>query len=186
MGRAWGVCIWVSVCVVAQVHCMCKCAPVLASGPERVHMLLFGGNRGHSMGSVTESWEIREGLVSWTLRHLFSLLPTSQPLSHWTINAPLPWGGVESWTGAGMQGFHLLFINTGSGNTPHCQPNPLSLHLVPWQRGGFAMTRYRVPDVPWMTGGGINVGAMQTDRTLTLVQLWMFTNEDRVTVQTHT
>lgn len=35
----------------------------------------------------------------------------------------------------GMWGFHLLFINTGSGNTPHCQPNPPSLHLVPWQRG---------------------------------------------------
>lgn len=70
-------------------------------------------------------------------------------------------GSGEPWTEGGMWGFHLLFINTGSGNTPHCQPNTLSLHLVPWQRGA-AMTRYRTPDVPrmregwgWMTGSSL-------------------------------
>lgn len=70
-----------------------------------------------------------------------------------------------------MRGFHLLFINTGSGNTPHCQPNPLSLHLVPWQRGA-AMTRYRGPDVPWMRG--------VDDKVFTPLQLWMYADEDRV------
>lgn len=57
-----------------------------------------------------------------------------------------------------MWGYHLLFINTGSGNAPHCQPNPLSLHLVPWQGGGgvgAAVTRYRAPDVLWIRRTGV-------------------------------
>lgn len=57
-----------------------------------------------------------------------------------------------------MWGYHLLFINTGSGNAPHCQPNPLSLHLVPWQGGGgvgAAVTRYRAPDVLWIRMTGV-------------------------------
>lgn len=105
------------------------------------------------MGSLTESWEIREGLVSWTLRHLFSL--SCPPPSFLSLNYKCPptLGSGELWTERGMWGFHLLFINTGSGNTPHCQPNTPSLHLVPWQTGA-AMTRYRAPDVPWMRGGG--------------------------------
>lgn len=57
-----------------------------------------------------------------------------------------------------MWSYHLLFINTGSGNAPHCQPNPLSLHLVPWQGGGgvgAAVTRYRAPDVLWIRLTGV-------------------------------
>lgn len=132
---------------------------------------VFLGNRGHSMDSLMESWEIREGLVSWTLRHLFSL--SCPPPSFLSLNYKCPptLGSGEPWTEGGMRGFHLLFINTGSGNTPHCQPNPLSLHLVPWQRGA-AMTRYRAPDVPWMRG--------VDDRVFNPLQLWMYTDEDRV------
>lgn len=84
-------------------------------------------------------------------RHLFSLFcppPSSLSLNY---ECPSTLGSGEPRMEGGMQDFHLLFINTGSGNTPHCQPNPLSLHLVPWLRGA-AMTRYRAPDVPWMRG----------------------------------
>lgn len=84
----------------------------------------------------SESWEIREGLVSWTPRHLFSLFCTPPFFLSLNYKCPPTLGSGDSWMEGGMRGFHLLFINTGSGNTPHCQPNPLSLHLVPWQRGG--------------------------------------------------
>lgn len=116
----------------------------------------FWENEGTLWAVWRGSWEVGEGLVLRTLWHMFSLspLPTSLNFFHWTINALLPWGVV---TEGGMRGYHLLFINTGSGNTPHCQPNPLSLHLVPWQGGwggvgwgraaGAAVTRYRGPDV---------------------------------------
>lgn len=78
------------------------------------------------------------------------------PPSFLSLNYKCPptLGSGELWMEGGMQGLHLLFINTGSGNTPHCQPNPLSLHLVPWQRGvgKAAVTRYRAPDVLGMGG----------------------------------
>lgn len=95
------------------------------------------------------------------------------PPSFLSLNYKCPptLGSGEPWTQGGMRGFHLLFINTGSGNTPHCQPNPLSLRLVPWQRG-VAVTRYRAPDVPWMRG--------EDDRVFTPSQLWMHADEDRV------
>lgn len=123
------------------------------------------------------SWDVGEGLVLWTLWHMFSLspLPTSLNFFHWTINALLPWGVV---TEGGMRGYHLLFINTGSGNTPHCQPNPLSLHLVPWQGGWVGVGS---------GGGGCRdqvqrprCSANEDDRVFTLLQLWMFADEDRV------
>lgn len=123
------------------------------------------------MGSLTESWEIREGLVSWTLRHMFSLSCPPPSLLSLNYKCPPTLGSGEPWMEGGMRGFHLLFINTGSGNTPHCQPNPFSLHLVPWQRGA-AMTRYRAPDVPRMRG--------VDDRVFTPLQLWMYADEDRV------
>lgn len=85
--------------------------------------------------------------------YFHSLLPPSS-LSL-TYECPLPWGAVTEF---GMWGYHLLFINTGSGNAPHCQPNPLSLHLVPWQGGGgvrAAVTRYRAPDGLWIRMMGV-------------------------------
>lgn len=112
-------------------------------------------------------------------RDTCSLSPPCPPPSnflfffvHWTTNALLPWGVV---TQGGMRGYHLLFINTGSGNTPHCQPNPLSLHLVPWQGGR---------GVCWWCGGagwgGVDqvqrprCSAKGDDRVFTpLLQLWM-------------
>lgn len=137
------------VCVCCCMHM--KTTSALVTGSVDKYVCVFLGNRGHSMGSLTESREIREGLVSWTLRHMFSL--SCPPPSSLSLNYKCPptLGSGEQWTEGGMRGFHLLFINTGSGNTPHCQPNPLSLHLVPWQRGA-AMTRYRAPDVPRMGG----------------------------------
>lgn len=160
------------VCVCYYMH-MKKCA--LVTGSVDAYVCVFLGNRGHSMGSLTESWEIREGLVSWTLRHMFSLScppPSFLPLNY---KCPPTLGSGEPWTEGGMQGFHLLFINTGSGNTPHCQPNPPSLHLVPWQRegGGLgAVTRYRAPDVLRMRG--------EADRVFTPLLLWMYADEDNV------
>lgn len=77
-----------------------------------------------------------------------------------------------------MRGYHLLFINTGSGNTPHCQPNPLSLHLVPWQGGWGGVGS---------GGGGCRdqvqrprCSANEDDRVFTPLQLWMYADEDRV------
>ena len=140
------------VCVCWCMH-MKKCA--LVTGSVDMYVCVFLGNRGHSMGSLKESWEIREGLVSWTLRHMFSLYCPPPSFLSLNYKCPPTLGSGEPWTEGGMRGFHLLFISTGSGNTPHCQPNPLSLHLVPWQRGGgggAAVTRYRAPDVPQMRG----------------------------------
>lgn len=71
-----------------------------------------------------------------------------------------------------MWGYHLLFINTGSGNTPHCQPNPLSLHLVPWQGGGGGGCRDQVQSPRCSTD--------EDDRVFTPLQLWIYADEDRV------
>lgn len=130
----------------------------------------FWENEGTLWAVWWGSWEVGEGLVLWTLWHMFSLspLPTSLNFFHWTINALLPWGVV---TEGGMWGYHLLFINTGSGNTPHCQPNPLSLHLVPWQGGWGGVGS---------GGGGCRdqvqrprCSANEDDRVFTPLQLWM-------------
>lgn len=75
--------------------CVCFCTH-MKKWSVLVCVCVFLGHRGHSMGSLMESWEIREGLVSWTLRHLFSLSPAHlPPVFDWTINAPLPWGVVS-------------------------------------------------------------------------------------------
>lgn len=118
--------------------------------------LCFGKTEAGYGGSAAGSCRSGRVLFLRTSRHMFTLsaLPTSFHFFfiHWTTNALLPWGVV---TQGGMWGYHLLFINTGSGNTPHCQPNPLSLHLVPWQeRGWGGVRRYAGPDVQpsWMTG----------------------------------
>lgn len=69
------------------------------------------------------------------------------PPSALSLNCKCPptFGSGALCTEGGMWGFHLLFISTGSGNTPHCQPNPPSLHRP--MAEGAAMTRYTAPDV---------------------------------------